>query len=68
LGKFFLPCADAFSFWTFWKSYGTKGIGKFVDKMMQLRTEAVEWIKKNPRLKIIGDPEYLNICVEILPP
>jgi hypothetical protein len=35
---------------------------------MQLRTEAVEWIKKNPRLKIIGDPEYLNICVEILPP
>ena len=59
--------ADAFSFWTFWKSYGTEGIGKFVDQLMELRKETVKWIKQNPRLKLLGEPEYLNICVEILP-
>ena len=60
--------ADALSFWTIWKSLGTKGIEEFVDQMLQLRDESVEWIKQQPRLELVADPAYLNLCVKVLPP
>ena len=28
----------------------------------------MSWIKKQPRLELIALPEYLNICVRVLPP
>jgi glutamate/tyrosine decarboxylase-like PLP-dependent enzyme/quercetin dioxygenase-like cupin family protein len=60
--------ADALSFWTIWKSYGTNGLGQFVDRQMDLQSELTAWIRQQPRLRLIAEPEYLNICVQVLPP
>jgi glutamate/tyrosine decarboxylase-like PLP-dependent enzyme/quercetin dioxygenase-like cupin family protein len=69
-GKLSWQCgrkADAVSFWTIWKSLGTKGLGEFVDRLAKIRNEVVVWIKTQPRLELIVNPEYLNICVRIKP-
>lgn len=60
--------ADAMSFWTIWKSAGTENLGSFVDRLMRVQKEAVIWIQQQPRLKLVSDPSFLNICVQILPP
>lgn len=60
--------AEAISFWTIWKSAGTSGLENFVDRMMKVREENAAWIQQQPRLKLLKNPDYLNICVQILPP
>jgi glutamate/tyrosine decarboxylase-like PLP-dependent enzyme/quercetin dioxygenase-like cupin family protein len=60
--------ADALSFWTLWKSHGTSGLGTFVDRLFTLRDECVAWIRDQPRLELIADPSYLNVCVRVRPP
>ena len=70
-GKLSWQCgrgADAVSFWTIWKSFGTDGLGKLVDNLVSIRLEAQEWINKHSRLQLISDPKYLNLCVRIKPP
>lgn len=60
--------ADAASFWTLWKSVGTEGLGKFVDRLIGLREETRSWIQDQPRLELIAEPDYLNICIRVHPP
>lgn len=70
-GKMSWQCgrgADAFSFWTIWKSLGTEGLGQFVDRLLAIRQEVESYIQKEPRLNILGTPEYLNLCVRVTPP
>ena len=70
-GKMSWQCgrgADAFSFWTIWKSLGTTGLGEFVDRLIHIRQEVELFIQAEPRLSILGTPEYLNLCVRIAPP
>jgi glutamate/tyrosine decarboxylase-like PLP-dependent enzyme/quercetin dioxygenase-like cupin family protein len=59
--------ADAASFWTIWKSVGTGGLGSFVDRLLSVRDETVHFIKSEPRLELVGLPDYLNVCVRVLP-
>lgn len=70
-GKMSWQCgrgADAFSFWTIWKSLGTAGLGKFVDDLLKIQKDVQSFIKTESRLNIVGEPEYLNLCVRITPP
>jgi glutamate/tyrosine decarboxylase-like PLP-dependent enzyme/quercetin dioxygenase-like cupin family protein len=70
-GKLSWQCgrkADAMSFWAIWKSLGTVGLGKFVDNLISIRDETLSWIKTQPRLQLVATPDYLNICVRVLPP
>jgi glutamate/tyrosine decarboxylase-like PLP-dependent enzyme len=60
--------ADAFSFWTIWKSLGTEGLGVFVERLISIREESTAWIEEQPRLELIGEPDYLNLCVRVRPP
>ncbi len=60
--------ADAASFWTIWKSLGNDGFGEFVDRLVQIRQDTLEWMQGEKRLLLIADPEFLNICVRVLPP
>ena len=60
--------AEALSFWSIWKSVGSDGLGMFVDRLMNVRTESTAWIKDQSRLQLLADPEYLNLCVQIIPP
>jgi glutamate/tyrosine decarboxylase-like PLP-dependent enzyme len=57
--------ADALSFWTIWKSVGTEGLGQFVDYLISVRNETLDWIKGEPRLELVSTPEYLNVCVRV---
>ena len=59
---------DAASFWTIWKSLGTKGLEAQVDRLLAVRDEAVSWIKTEPRLQLVSDPTFLNLCVRVRPP
>lgn len=71
LGKMSWQCgrgADAFEFWTLWKNMGTSGLGNYVDQFVEIRDELIHWILDQPRLCLINQPEYLNICVRVLPP
>jgi len=56
------------SFWTIWKNIGTEGIGNFIDRLVGIRDEILPWIDKQDRLELIAEPDYLNICVRVLPP
>lgn len=71
LGKSSWQCgrrADSFSFWCLWKNLGTNGLGDFIDHKFSLRNELITWIAEQHRLELVSSPEYLNICVRILPP
>ncbi len=70
-GKLSWQCgrkADAVSFWTIWKSLGTAGLGDFVDRLASIREDIIPWIKDQPRMQLVADPDYLNVCVRINPP
>ncbi|MFZ4405365.1 MAG: aminotransferase class V-fold PLP-dependent enzyme [Pseudobdellovibrionaceae bacterium] len=60
--------ADAVSFWTLWKSLGTEGLTQFIDDTLDLRDKLTVWIKDQPRLNLITEPDFLNVCVQVLPP
>jgi glutamate/tyrosine decarboxylase-like PLP-dependent enzyme len=59
--------ADALSFWAIWKSVGSEGFGDFVDCLISVREETLDWIKSEPRLELVSEPEYLNLCVRVKP-
>ncbi len=60
--------AEVMSFWTLWKSAGTKNLGAFVDRLMNIVSESIPWIEQKHRLNLIAQPEFLNICVQVFPP
>ena len=60
--------AEVMSLWTIWKSSGTANIGAFVDRLMTVKDETTAWVKAQTRLKLISQPDFLNICVQVLPP
>jgi glutamate/tyrosine decarboxylase-like PLP-dependent enzyme len=59
---------DVLSFWTQWKHLGENGMTDAVDRLLSVAEQAAEWIKTQPRLRLLSDASFLNICVEILPP
>lgn len=59
---------EIISFWGLWKKLGTKGLGDIVDTKMELRDHVVKWIERQKGLKLIQEPPYLNICVQVLKP
>jgi glutamate/tyrosine decarboxylase-like PLP-dependent enzyme len=70
-GKLSWQCgrsADAFSFWTLWRSVGTQGLGAFVDRLIALQKEITDWVREQPRLELVKDPTFLNLCVRVKPP
>lgn len=69
-GKASLQCGrkvDALKLWLSWKSLGHNGMTKYVDgqiaKMQYFRNLVIE----HPRLNLVCEPEYLNVCFQVLP-
>jgi glutamate/tyrosine decarboxylase-like PLP-dependent enzyme len=70
-GKLSWQCgrkAEAVSFWTIWKSLGTEGLGQFVDRLIGVRDQSLAWAKTQSRLELVADPQYLNLCLRVIPP
>lgn len=65
LGKTSLQCGrrnDALKFWTIWKSVGTKGLEKIVDKQFELADYAREYIKNNKDYTNYGIEDSISLC------
>ena len=69
-GKKSLQCGrkvDSLKFWLMWKAKGHKGLEDFVNTQYEKQNYFVGLIKENPRLKLIQEPEFLNVCFQVIP-
>jgi glutamate/tyrosine decarboxylase-like PLP-dependent enzyme len=65
LGKTSLQCGrrnDALKIWTLWKSVGTKGLEKIVDKQFEMAQIARDYIKSNKDYTLYSFTDSISIC------
>ena len=65
LGKTSFECGrknNALKFWVLWKSIGTRGISKIVEKGYDLSNFAQSYIEKNKDYKVYSHPNTLSVC------
>ena len=70
-GKASLQCGrkvDALKLWLHWKALGHKGMSDYVDSQLDKSQYFLQKVKEHPRLRLISEPEYLNICFQVIPP
>jgi glutamate/tyrosine decarboxylase-like PLP-dependent enzyme len=58
---------DSLKLWLLWKSEGHEGMENFINGQYEKQQKLVSMINENPRMKLIKDPEYLNVCFQIIP-
>lgn len=66
-GTYSLQCgrrADILKFWLLWRAYGTEGLIKRTEHLIDLARFATKEILGNPRFKLIHS-NYLNVCFQI---
>ena len=64
-GQTSLQCGrrnDALKFWALWKSVGTKGLEKIVDKQFALADEARAYVRNHPDYKLHSFDDSISIC------
>ncbi|MAB49930.1 MAG: cysteine synthase [Flavobacteriaceae bacterium] len=65
LGKTSMQCGrrnDALKIWTLWKSVGTKGLEKIVDKQFEMAQVARNYIKDNKDYKLYSFDDSISVC------
>lgn len=65
LGKTSLQCGrrnDALKIWTLWKSVGTSGLEKIVDKQFELAAYARSYILKHKDYKLHSFEDSISVC------
>ncbi|WP_296380843.1 pyridoxal-dependent decarboxylase [Winogradskyella sp.] len=65
LGKTSLQCGrrnDALKFWTLWKSVGTKGLEKIVDKQFEMANIARDYIKEHKDYILYSFNDSISVC------
>ncbi len=65
LGKTSFQCGrrnDALKFWTLWKSLGTKGLKKIIDRQFELANVALEYIRNNPNYSLYSFDDSISVC------
>lgn len=69
-GKSSLQCGrkvDCLKLWLSWKALGHKGMHKYVDDQLEKAEYFTNLVKEHPRLQLVSEPEYLNICFQVIP-
>jgi glutamate/tyrosine decarboxylase-like PLP-dependent enzyme len=69
-GPYSLQCGrrnDAFKFWLTWKVLGDEGLEQQINKLFENAKFVRDYVNSHPRLKLIGEPESLNVCYQVLP-
>jgi glutamate/tyrosine decarboxylase-like PLP-dependent enzyme len=69
-GKSSLQCGrkvDALKLWLSWKSLGHKGMTNYVDNQIQKMQYFRNLVVEHPRLNLVCEPEYLNVCFQVVP-
>jgi sulfinoalanine decarboxylase/sulfinoalanine decarboxylase/aspartate 1-decarboxylase len=65
LGRVSVQCGrrnDAFKFWTYWKSVGTKGLAKHVEHEFALAKVARDYVRNHPDYRLYSFEDSINIC------
>jgi sulfinoalanine decarboxylase/sulfinoalanine decarboxylase/aspartate 1-decarboxylase len=65
LGKTSLQCGrrnDALKFWALWKSVGTEGLEKIIDKQFELADTARDYIRNNSNYTLYSFDESISLC------
>ena len=65
LGKTSIQCGrrnDALKFWTLWKSVGTNGLEKIVDKQFKMADIARNYIKNHEDYTLYSFEESISVC------
>ena len=65
LGKTSLQCGrrnDALKLWTLWKSVGTSGLEKIVDKQFELADIARDYIRNHPDYQLYSFDASISVC------
>lgn len=59
---------DALKLWLAWQYFGDEGYANYLDHLMDCRDYFVSQLKKRPnRFRLIDEPEFLNVCFQVLP-
>ena len=69
-GKASLQCGrkvDALKLWLSWKALGHRGMTEYVDKQVEKTEYLTAKVVENPRLRLVSEPEYLNVCFQVIP-
>ncbi len=64
-GQTSLQCGrrnDALKFWALWKSVGTKGLERIVDKQFELADVAREYVRSHPDYELHSFDNSISIC------
>ncbi|MFP4845239.1 pyridoxal phosphate-dependent decarboxylase family protein [Winogradskyella sp. PE311] len=65
LGKTSMQCGrrnDALKIWTLWKSVGTNGLEKIVDKQFEMAQIAIDYINKNEDYTLYSFKDSISVC------
>jgi len=65
LGKTSLQCGrrnDALKLWTLWKSIGTNGLEKIVNKQFEMAEIARDYINNNPNYTLYSFDDSISVC------
>ena len=69
-GTYSLQCGrkvDSLKMWLTWKSLGHKGMQEFVEAQLDKQEYFTSYVKEHPKLKLLHDPQFLNVCFQVLP-
>jgi glutamate/tyrosine decarboxylase-like PLP-dependent enzyme len=69
-GHMSLQCGrkvDALKLWFAWLHIGNDGFAKFLNDQLDKARYFANKIKEHPRFKLITEPEYLNVCFQVIP-
>ena len=57
--------ADALGLWLAWLAKGDEGYAQMVENLMLLREQFVEQLRAEPRIQMIDEPGFLNVCYQV---
>ncbi|MCT4642392.1 MAG: pyridoxal-dependent decarboxylase [Bacteriovoracaceae bacterium] len=58
---------DALKMWLQWRHLGQDGYKELVERQYDKAMYMLSLVKEHPRLKLICEPRYLNLCFQVIP-
>jgi sulfinoalanine decarboxylase/sulfinoalanine decarboxylase/aspartate 1-decarboxylase len=53
---------DALKLWAAWRHLGDQGYARRIDRQFELANDAISIIEREPRLRLVHRPQFINIC------
>lgn len=57
---------DILKLWCAWAYHGDSGYAKRLDHLVDLASYAARQIRADPKLKLVTQPESINVCLEVI--